>query len=175
LPAVDLPLQGLADEPLRLSGTRRRRSEMAAGAHRRFTNRPTCKRNGRRNIPAQRRETTDAVRDKDHQAVRTSILAWRAGMVRRRGVRAVRTLFGGSRRQMPTAHGGGVLRATAQSPLLPTEPLLLKAPEDGLYLWPVTLSRPLEPLNKSAVSRMLSSLHSRSEPCEESLYLQCFC
>jgi hypothetical protein len=70
-------------------------------------------------------ETTDGPRVEKYQALRETLLARLARMVRRCGVRAIFAIFWGATLRLCAFEREGVLPATTRSPLVATEPLLL--------------------------------------------------
>lgn len=90
---------------------------------------------GPRDLPERRTETIDAsaARGKIRYTIPSPLLARLAGVVWRRGLRALSALGGKTRRAVPHTQREGILPRADQSPLFPAQPLLLTPPEFSGY------------------------------------------
>src|SRR5271165_6848916 len=83
------------------------------------------RRNGPKDLAGRRRETIDAARRKIRETVASPFLAWRAGVVRRRLVRALSLRKGQAGDGAAHAQCRRVLCRADQPPVFPAQPLLL--------------------------------------------------
>src|SRR5580704_14259172 len=94
------------------------------------------RRNGRKAFPARptakRKETIDAQGEKNHQTIPSPLLARAAGVVRRRGIRALSPFAWHAGEYASSAYRRRVLRRTARPALLSPQPLLLGFSEIGI-------------------------------------------
>src|SRR5712691_2905065 len=88
--------------------------------------RRTSPRGGPEDLPVPPTETADETRRKDYVVCPPPLLARPSRMVWRRGLRKLSSFERLAVRHVPHSHSGRVLRGTAQSPLFPAQPLLLR-------------------------------------------------